>query len=101
MLGHLGRHWIALLTIVSQCNRADLIAETHFSPSLGMKSAALTGGRYPPVNPAYHEFNLSELATPNFYLGHIGLDVIELRGSSARSARNLWSPHHLLYSLPV
>ena len=49
-----------------------------------------------PSSEAYHEFNLSELATPNFYLGHIGLDVIELRGSSARSARNLWSPHHLL-----
>jgi hypothetical protein len=44
-----------------------LTADTHFSPSLGVKSAALTGGRRASVFPAYHVFNLSKLATPNFY----------------------------------
>src|SRR6516162_15391 len=32
MLGHLGRHWMPLLTIVSQCNRAAFIADTHLPP---------------------------------------------------------------------
>jgi len=44
-----------------------LIADIHISPSLGVKSAALTGGRSLPGYPDYHVFNLSELATPNFY----------------------------------
>ena len=47
----------------------------------------------PSVYPAYHVFNLSELATPNFYLGHWGqMRTVSLlhmgqsgSGTSARS----------------
>src|ERR1700677_100134 len=38
MLGHLGRHWIALLMIVSQCNRAALIADLISRRRLGSKA---------------------------------------------------------------
>src|ERR1700730_17275695 len=67
MLGHLGRHWIAApddcLSIPS-----DRVSRRH--SFLAVAWGQKTGGRCPPVYPAYHVFNLSELATPNFNLGY-------------------------------
>jgi hypothetical protein len=67
-----------LLDVVSFCEplarpvASQRAWEMSTSRQVGVKSAALTGGQCPPVYSTYHVFNLSQLTTPNCYLGHWG-----------------------------
>jgi hypothetical protein len=80
MLRHLGRYWIALLTIVSRCNRPFDRRHSFLAVARGRKRGC-DRRPVPSVPPAYNVFNLSELAISQFLLSTPGSNSDGIRSA--------------------